>query len=146
MVDVLRLEAFDRQTKKKVDESLFAVIHKERNGNKSTTFMISLQFVGGIVEKPLLIFSSWRFSISNVIKDHVGLFISDEPNMIFILQFSPFEDDAAITFRADAFRQRSRRMDPISDSELVSRAFRYKLGIYLRRFEKSCGEFALSVR
>lgn len=67
---------------------------------------------------PLLIFTNGRYSVSNIIEDRVGLLEIGEPNMAFILQFSPFDNDA-VTFRADVFPHRRTTLEPMSDRELV---------------------------
>lgn len=124
MIDVLRFGIFNRQTKEKLEESLFAVIHKEWTANISATYVISLESHGGDVHNLLLLFAAGNYTVSNIIEDHVGLLVSGEPDLVFILQFSPFEHDAAVAFRAEAFRQRSRTLDYLSNDELVGKRMR----------------------
>lgn len=121
MVNVSRFEIINRYTKEKVAESLSAVIHKEFGRNTMATYTIS-SISGGVTQNPLLIFASERFSVTNIIEDRMGLSVSDDPNMVFILHFSPSENNAADVFCRD-LRRRSKTLDPISDRELVSRAF-----------------------
>lgn len=142
----MKFEVFNRQTREKLDESAFAIIHRETNGNGSVSYTISLESDGGVAQPPLMIFSSWRFSVSNAIKDRVGLLVSDAPNTVFILQFSPFENDAARTFRAEVFPQRSITLERISNGELVGHAVVHKHEACLRRFEDICDKSALSIR
>lgn len=120
MTDVLRLEIFNRQTKEKVEESPFAVVHKQWCKNMSLTYTISLES-HGVTRKSLLCFSVGRFSISQIIEDRIGLLLTDEPNMLFIIQFAPFENEAAVAFHTEIFYRRSLSLDPISEDELVGR-------------------------
>lgn len=121
VIDVMKFEIFNRQTKEKLEESLFAVIHRVWAKDRPGTYSITVDS-HGVLQKLLLIFSSGRFCVSDLIMDRIGLVVLDEPNIVFILQFSPFESDAAVAFHQHLFLRRCRTMDPISDEELVSRA------------------------
>lgn len=130
MIDVLRFQIFNRQTREKLDDSSFVVVHKEWSSAVKPTYTISLESQGGDVRNALLIFASGRFTVSYLIEDHVGLLVSDAPDMVFILQFCPFEYDAAVEFRENLYRHRSRNWDTMSNDELVGHVFSNKHEAY----------------
>ena len=120
-MDVLRYQIFNRHTREKVEDSSFAVVHKDWSHSTKMTYTSSLESHGA-TQKLLLVFSQWRFSVGNIIENRLGLLVMDEPNLVFILQFSPFEDEAAVAFHTELYSRRRLPMAPISDNELVSRA------------------------